>query len=100
MFIHRLTWNVKGDLNDAAALATDYWKQVAPPHRILTSWLYPNDVLVVELEFASLGEYEEFWRGHHATGSERAAWHSENGERMEAAFGPEQETSQEMWEVR
>ena len=100
MFVHRLTWNAKGSLNAAAALMKEFWERFPPPHpvRILTSWLYPNDVVAVEHEFASLAEYEEFWKEQNRwydTSPEFAAWRSENGERWEATFN-----SQEMWEVR
>ena len=37
MFIHRMTWNVKGNMNDAAALMKDdFLKQAAPPHAVRT----------------------------------------------------------------
>ena len=100
MFVHRSVFKVGiGNFVEAAALLKDLYERFAPPHpvRILTSWLYPNNELVVELEFASLGEYEEYWRGFHANQA-AAAWRSETRERRHELFeGP---GIQEMWQVR
>ena len=98
MFVHRVIWNVKGSMNEAEAIAKEFWERFPPPHsvRILTPWLYPTDVLAVELEFVSLGEYEEFWRGFHAN-PEIIAWRSETREGRHEVFGG---ATEEMWQVR
>lgn len=99
MYVNRWTTNVKGNLQEAAALWKELWERFPPPHavRIQTSWLFPNSALAVEVEFTSLAEYEEFWRGVHAN-PEVAAWFTKNAERQDAAFGP-RVWIQEMWEL-
>ena len=100
MFVHRSTWKVKGDLNEAAAFSKEFWDRFTPQHtvRILTSWLHPSFELVTEHEFASFAEYEEYWRWFWAN-PERVAWYSENRERWHGHFVSGGGT-EEMWEVR